>query len=159
MMFDVQNDANVFIKKIPKGYNDILHHIVIMMWCHGPVIVFIYHLDICMGCWHKLVDISVVIWYTHVLFTTTHTPFLCSSPCSLSRPVLWESTLLNCIPPPIDYFNGPPCSTVDFCVPAPHQAHTQSLRTKMKATSFFLNHVCFPDQRWQLLNTGIAGLL
>lgn len=43
-------------------------------------------------------------------------PPLCLSQCSLVCAVLWPSTLLNCISPPIDYFNGGRCYTVGLCV-------------------------------------------
>lgn len=87
-------------------------------------------------------NISVGIWYAHTVdltntHTHTHTFFLnphCSLPCSVLR----GSTLLNCIPQPIDYLNGFPCYTLGFCMPKPHQGHTQSLGRKMDA-------VCSPS--------------
>lgn len=89
------------------------------------------------------ISVSIVHIYSsqshkHTL-TLTHThiytpplslyPSHSSPPCSVFR----GSTLLNCIPQPIDYLNGVSCSSVGFCVTAPHQGHIQSLAWTMEA--------------------------
>lgn len=84
-------------------------------------------------CGHKL-GASPKCQCGNMVYTVTHRetdtrPFR----CSISYSVLRGSTLLNWIPHSIDYYSSVPCFTVGFCMPTPHQDHTQSLGRKMEA--------------------------
>lgn len=85
--------------------------------------------------------------------THTHRSF-CPPPRPLPCSALKGSTLLNCIPQPIDYFNGVLCYMVGFSVPTPPQNHTVFREGNRSHTFFLSGSLCAR----QSLNIAIVRL-